>query len=334
MWQVKPAMRKPYTERSLLDFQKEFSTDQACAEHLAGQRWALGFKCPSCGHDEFWFLARRRLLDCKACRHQTSLTSGTIFHNTRTSLLKWYWLIYHMAMDKVGVSVAEMQRLLEIGSYQTAWSMAHKVRKAMAVRDARYRLAGLVEVDESFFGPKGTRPGRGSENKQTVLCAISLYTDREGKERPGFARMAVVSDASAATIEGFLERLGCSVDTEEGRQLMEAIRSDRWPSYGRAAKNRELEHYKVVLREPQDAGNLLPWVHRLISNTKTVIRGAHRGVSNKHLESYLNEVCYCFNRRFWERELFDRLIQACVSSEAVTYAELVGKPRPAKSVRS
>ena len=113
-------MRNSYKRRSLLDFQKEFSTDQACAEHLAKQRWALGFKCPACGHDQFWFLAGRGLLDCKVCRHQTSLTSGTIFHKTRTSLVKWYWLIYHMAMNKVGVSVAEMQRILEIGSYQTA----------------------------------------------------------------------------------------------------------------------------------------------------------------------------------------------------------------------
>ena len=90
------------------------------------------------------------------------------------------------------------------------------------------------------------------------------------------------------------------------------------------------EHCKVVPREPQDAGNLLPWVRRLISNTKTVIRGAHRGVSNKHLESYLNEICYRFNRRFWERELFDRLIQACLSSDGVTYAELAGRPPTSK----
>ena len=318
-------MANSYKKRSLLDFQKEFPTEQACAEHLIDQRWTLGFQCPACGHDQYWFLEGRQLLDCKSCRHQTSMTSGTIFHKTRISLLKWYWLIYHMAMNKVGVSVAEMQRILEIGSYQTAWLMAHKIRKAMGERDARYRLAGLVEMDESFFGPKGTTRGRGSENKSTVLCAVSLYTDKEGKERPGFARMAVVSDASAATIENFLEKLGCSAETEEGHQLMEAIRSDRWRSYGRAAKDKQLEHYKVVLRKPQDAGNLLPWIHRLIANTKTVIRGSHRGVSNKHLESYLNEICYRFNRRFWERELFDRLIQACLSSETITYAELVGK---------
>ena len=199
----------------------------------------------------------------------------------------------------------------------------------MGDRGAQYRLAGLVEMDESFFGPKGSTRGRGSENKATVLCAVSLYTDRKGKERPGFARLAVVSDASAATIEDFLEKLGCSAETEEGRQLMEAIRSDGWRSYRRAAKDKQLQHYKVVLREPQDAGNLLPWVHRLIANAKNVIRGAHRGVSNQHLESYLNEICYRFNRRFWERELFDRLIQACVWSEAVTYDELVDRTRTA-----
>jgi len=105
MWRGKPrdaAMLNSYKKRSLLDFQKEFPTDQACAEHLVEQRWALGFKCPVCGHDQFWFLEGRGLLDCKACRHQTSMTSGTIFHKTRMSLLKWYWLIYHMAMNKVG----------------------------------------------------------------------------------------------------------------------------------------------------------------------------------------------------------------------------------------
>lgn len=327
-------MAKSYKERSLLDFQKDFSTDEACARHLAEQRWALRFKCPTCGHEKFWSLEKRGLLDCKGCRHQTSITAGTIFHKTRTSLLKWYWLLYHMAMDKVGVSVAEMQRLLEIGSYQTAWLMAHKVRKAMSDRDARYLLAGLVEMDESFFGPKGRTRGRGSEKKAIVLCAISLYKDREGKERPGFARMMVVCDASAATIGDFLEKLGCGAETEEGQQLMDAIRSDRWRSYGKAAKNKELEHYKVVLRKPQDAGNLLPWVHRLISNAKNVIRGPHRGVSNKHLESYLSEICYRFNRRFWERELFDRLVQACISTQTLTYGELVKKIETGKNVRS
>jgi len=324
-----------YKELSLLGFQKAFFTEEACSKHLAEQRWAMGFACPRCGHDQFGLLAKRGLFDCKQCRYRTSVTAGTIFHKTRTPLLKWYWLLYHMAMDKVGVSVAEMQRILEIRQYKTAWMMAHKVRKAMGDRDARYQLAGLVELDESFFGPRGEHRGRGSEKKTTVLCAVSLYRDVKGRERPGFARMAVVNDASAQTVEDFLEKMGCGTQTEEGRRLLEVIRTDGWKAYGKAAKKKGLEHCRVVLREPKDAGRLLPWVHRLIANAKDVIGGTHRGVADKHLESYLAEICYRFNRRFWEKELFDRLVQACVTVPTVTYKELIERsPRRREALGS
>jgi hypothetical protein len=313
---------KGYSERSLLGFQEAFATEEACAQHLHAMRWPEGFACPRCGQREAWYLRSRHLLVCKRCRAQGSLTAGTIFHKTRTPLVKWYWLLYRMAMDKVGVSVAEMQRVLEIKDYKTAWLMAHKVRKAMADRDARYRLAGLVEMDDAFFGPRGTRRGRGSERKRTVLCAVSLYRDRAGVERPGFAHLRVVDDASAKTIEDFLDRLGCGARTEEGRQLLEAIRSDGWRAYGRAAKGKAVAHCKVVLRDPKAAGKLLPWVHRVISNAKAVIRGAHRGVSEKHLQAYLAEIAYRFNRRYWEKELFDRLVKACVSTGTLTYDQL------------
>ena len=106
-------MPKNYKERSLIEFQKEFPNDEACAKHIAGQRWPNGFVCPQCGHTKAWYLSKRHLFDCKNCRFQTSTIAGTIFHGTRTPLVKWYWMIYHMAMDKVGVSVAEMQRLLD-----------------------------------------------------------------------------------------------------------------------------------------------------------------------------------------------------------------------------
>jgi hypothetical protein len=313
---------KGYSERSLLEFQKAFATEEACAQHLRAMRWPEGFVCPRCGHREAWAIQSQNLLDCKGCRARVSLTAGTIFHKTRTPLLKWYWLLYRMATEKVGVSIAQLQRALEITDYKTAWLMAHKVRKAMADRDARYRLAGLIEMDDAFFGPRGTRRGRGSERKRTVLCAVSLYRDRTGEERPGFAHLRVVEDASAKTIEDFLDRLGCGVRTEEGRQLLEAIRSDGWRAYGRAAKSKELTHCRVVLRDPKAAGKLLPWVHRLISNAKAVIRGAHRGVSEKHLQAYLCEVAYRFNRRYWEKELFDRLVTACVSTGTLTYHQL------------
>lgn len=318
-------MTYKYRERSLLEFQQTFSTEEACIQHLREMKWPNGFKCPRCGHGEAWFIRTRNIFDCKLCRFKVSLTARTIFHKTRTSLVKWYWLIYHMAMNKVGVSIAEMRRVLDIRDYKTAWLMAHKVRKAMADRDAQYRLVGLIEMDDSFFGPSGKVRGRGSERKKTVLCAVSLYRDRKGKRWPGFAHMRGVDDVSAKSVENFQERLGCGSTTKEGRQLLEAIRSDGWRSYGKVAKEQDLKHCKVVLRDPKAAGKLLPWVHRVIPNAKAVIRGAHRGVSEKHLDAYLSEICDRFNRRYWERELFDRLIKACVSADTITYPELINK---------
>lgn len=121
-----------YEGRSLLEFQKAFGTEEACLDHLQRMRWPDGFVCPQCGHDRAWMIRSRKVMDCKECRAKTSLTAGTIFHKTRTPLLKWYWLIYRMATDKVGTSVAEMQRVLDIKDYKTAWLMGHKVRKAMS----------------------------------------------------------------------------------------------------------------------------------------------------------------------------------------------------------
>jgi len=232
-----------------------------------------------------------------------------------------------MAMDKVGVSISEMQRVLEIRDYKTAWLMSHKVRKAMADRDAGYSLACLVEMDDSFFGPKGHKTGRGSERKSTVLCAVSLYRDRNGQEKPGFAHMKVVDNATASTIQSFLERLGYGPKTKESQRLLEAIRTDGWRFYGKAIKGENMTHYKVVLRDSKATGRLLPRVHRVVSNAKAVIRGAHQGVSEKHLQPYLSEICYRFNRRFWERELFDRLIKACVSTETISYPQHVGNEK-------
>jgi transposase-like protein len=120
-----------------------------------------------------------------------------------------------------------------------------------------------------------------------------------------------------------LERLGYGSTNPEGKRLLETIRTDGWRSYGKAVKDKNLSHYKIVFKDPKAAGKLLPWVHRVISNAKAVIRGSHRGVSEKHLQSYLSEICYRFNRRFWERELFDRLVKACLSTETITYSELI-----------
>lgn len=313
-----------YVELSWLTFQEEFRTEDDCLRWLFRTRWPGGFSCPRCEGEKYWEIATRGLLKCTSCRHQVSLTAGTVFHRTKTSLLKWFMLIFRMATSKTGVSINEMKRELEIGDYKTVWVMAHKIRKAMADRDARYRLAGLVEVDESFFGPSSSgKRGRGAEGKELVIVAVSTYKDKKGEERPGFAHAFVAENAKAQTIEGLLRRLG--VSEEEMSPLILAIRSDGWRSYETVSKNMEIGHHRVVLRDPKDSMKLLPWTHKVIANAKAVVAGPHRGVSRKHLQRYLSEVCYRFNRRFWDRQAFHRLLYACASTGTITRDELMAE---------
>lgn len=312
-----------YQAMSLLEFQDQFDSDEKCLEYLFKVRWPGGFRCPRCHHDQYYKVKRKGLYKCQACQYQASVTAGTIFHRTKVSLQKWFWLIYRIATSKTGVSIAEMGRELAIRDYKTIWVMAHKIRQAMGQRDARYRLAGLVELDESFFGPKSWegKRGRGSERKMTVLIAVSVYTDRDGKEKPGFAHAQVVTDASADTVGHLLDRLG--VDPQDKESLIETIRTDGWKSYGKVAKDKDIGHHRVILRNPRMAGHLLPWTHRFVSNAKAVFRGPHRGVSTKHLQRYLSEACYRFNRRYWGPQLFHRLLFACTVGTAITRSQLL-----------
>lgn len=232
--------------------------------------------------------------------------------------------IYRMATSKTGVSINEMSRELEIKDYKTVWSMAHKVRKAMADRDSQYALAGLGERDESFFGPSlSGKRGRGAEKKELVIVAVSIFKDKEGKERPGFAHAFIAENADSETIEGILKRL--DVSSEEIEPLINAIRTDGWRSYQTVTKKLGIVHDRAVLSEPKDSMKLLPWTHKIIANAKAVFAGPHRGVSKKNLHSYLSEVCYRFNRRFWGREVFHRLLFACASTSTITRDALMSK---------
>jgi len=182
-------------------------------------------------------------------------------------------------------------------------------------------LQGLLK-SMILFGPDSTgKRGRGAEKKELVIVAVSAWTDREGKEHPGFAHAFVVNDASAETIECVLKRM--SIADDEIAPLIERIRTDWWRSYQTVANDLGVIHYRVVLRDPKDTMTLLPWTHRVIANAKSVFVGPHRGVSEKHLQRYRCEVCYRFNRRFWHKQAFHRLLRACVSATTITRDELM-----------
>ena len=294
---------------SLQEFQECFCTEDACEDHLFQMRWPGGYNCPRCGHDQYYFHGPRHLYECKACRYQASLTAGTIFHRTRTPLKTWFWVIFLMARPKSGISMLSLQRMLKIKTYKTIWTMGHKIRKAMADRDAHYKLAGLVEMDDSYFG--GSKPGkrgRGAAGKATVVVSV------EGRGRKaGFAKMHKVEKISSDNIRTI---------AAEGFAKGTVAKTDGLHAYGVAFRDGDHRHEAVVIGSGKQAPKLLPWVHTLLSNIKGNIRGVYKGVHHKHLQRYLDEFCYRHNRRFWEDQLFGRLLHACLHTSTVTFSEL------------
>lgn len=293
---------------SLIEFQNKFSTEEDCQQHLFRMRWPRGYQCPRCDHDQAYFLGPRHLYQCKSCGYQSSLTAGTIFHKTRTALRKWFWMIFLMSRQKSGISMLSLKRMLEIKSYKTVWVMGHKIRKAMADRDANYKLAGLVEMDDSYFGaPKSGKRGRGAAGKAKVVVAVENTEDK-----PGFAKMYQVKKVSK-------DEINKKVKTHLHQGCI--VRTDGWRAYA-VFDSEQTKHEPVVVASGQNAVKVLPWVHTLIANIKGNIRGVYHGVSSKHLKRYLPEFCYRFNRRFWESQMFDRLLTACANTSTITFAEL------------
>src|SRR3954452_8367337 len=212
--------------RDLPTFIARFGSDDQCRDHLFKARWPEGFRCRACGHDDAYMLARRNIYECVGCGQQHSLLTGTIFEQTKTGLAKWFLAIYLVTSSKGGISAMELQRQMGFGSYQTAWSWLHKIRKAM-VRPDRKPLAERVEADETYLGAaRPGRAGRGAVGKSVVAGAIETGRGKARGRRLGRLRLEAVPDASAASLEGFL-----------GQNVAQpaAVVTDGWSGYSRLA---------------------------------------------------------------------------------------------------
>jgi transposase-like protein len=293
---------------SKIEFQQKFSTEEACEKQLFQMKWPNGYRCEKCACESHSTITTRNLplYQCKKCGYQATVIVNTILEKTRTSLVKWFIAIYGMATDKRGYSATQLARDIEV-SYPTAWLMLHKIREAMGNRDEKYRLAGIVEMDESYFGgpDKGGKRGRGTE-KVKVLAGLSL----EEGGRPRFAKMEVINDVKGKTILDFARH-----NVEPGSR----INSDAYRSYN--ALTAEYQHTAKDYN-PIDDPDHLKWLHVILSNAKAFIQGTFHGLDKIHLQRYLNEFCYRFNRRRFEGQGFFRLLNACVISKTITYNEL------------
>lgn len=294
---------------SLISFQHKFSSEADCEAHLFSLKWPKGFKCPNCEHHQYYVIRSRRLqlFECKSCRHQTTVTAGTVLENSRIPLKKWFLAIYLAAHDKRGVSATLIAKEVEV-AYGTAWLMLHKIRHGMATRDSGYTLTGFVEMDDTYLGAASSscKRGRGTE-KTKVVVALSL----NDQGYPLFARMKVVSDLKSETLRTVAESF-----VEPGA----TIHSDGFHAYRGLAVS-GFTHCAAVFDQVKHPDHLR-WIHILISNAKAFINGTYHGLDAKHLSSYLNEYCYRFNRRKFAGELFNRVLYSCCLGSPITLSEL------------
>jgi transposase-like protein len=303
--------------RDLPTFLDRFGTDEQCRAYLIEARWPAGFRCAACGHDRCHALRARLALECAACGKQHSYMAGTIFEQTKTGLARWFLAIWLVTSSKGGISAMELQRQMGFGSYQTAWSWLHKIRRAMVAPDRR-KLAGRVEADETYVGAaKPGRPGRGAAGKAKVAGAVESGRGKSRGRRLGRLRLATVPDTSARSLGDFIGRNVTKPAT---------VTTDGWFGYA-SLPAAGYDHEPIDLsRTWGDAALRLPAIHLVFGLAKRWLLGTHHGaVSTKHLQTYLDEYVFRFNRRtaISIAHRFARLIQHAVLTPPVTYRAIV-----------
>lgn len=292
---------------SLYDFLRRFPSEEECFQYLVAKRWPDGFRCPRCGAHRAYFIEKHRRFQCASCRRQTSVTAGTMFHRMRQPLLTLFWAVYLIATSKKGISAMELKRKLGIKSYQTAWLLFHKIRSAMA-SSQMFPLTGDAEADETFIG--GRRPGkrgRGAEGKIPVAAVV----ETDGKTM-GRAYLETIDAATTENLTSFLSR-----NLTPGVK----VTTDGFLAYGFLSA-----HFQHVPRVRANSSNddTLPKVHILIANLKMWLRGTYNCLPSKHLQHYLDEFIFRFNRRWKLESIFDKLLIRCIASPSFTYADLTG----------
>jgi transposase-like protein len=301
----------------LPNFLKRFGTDAKCRAYLVRARWPVGFRCTGCGHDLAYSHKKRLIEECTACGKQHSILAGTIFEQTKTGLATWFLAIYLVTSSKGGISAMELKRQMGFGSYQTAWSWLHKIRKAM-VRPERPPLSQRVEADETYVGgPRPGTPGRGAAGKTRVAGAVETGRGQARGRRLGRLRLAVVPDVSAKSLEGFLA----------GAVARPAsVATDGWSGYAGLAPAGWRHEPLNLSASWGDAALRLPAIHLVFGLAKRWLLGTHHGaVSSKHLPAYLDEFTFRFNRRTAKSisHRFARLIEHAVQIQPTPYRALI-----------
>jgi len=299
---------------NFIDFVKKFPTEAKCIEHFKKVKEAKGVVCKRCGSTYHTWNKFHKAHDCRHCGYRTTLKSGTVMESSNLPYRYWLYAIFLMTMTKKGISAAEMQRQLGHKRYEPIWLMMHKLRLVMGMRDDKYDLDGVVELDDAFFkthsdekSDEPTKRGRGSQNQSKVLVMAKVDPQRgrpRKHKKPSsfrYVKMVVIPDSSSYTMNEVVEDY-----ISKGS----SVKSDGWRGFSKVKEVTAKHIVKIV--PPDEASKALPWVHTMISNAKRNMLGINHKIKDEYLQNYLDEFCYKTNRRYFGFNLFERLMVAAI----------------------
>ena len=312
---------------TLLDFQRMFPDETACLRYLEKIRWPDGFVCGKCATvgEPFRLSSHPRKLKCRSCQHLESVTADTVMHRSKSSIHVWFWAAYLVATQTPGISALELKKKLGIKRYETAFQILHKLRDTM-LRPGRDKIGAEwpVELDVVFVGGK-TRSGvKGKTDQVPVIIAVEIRRQEIRDDNTnkiikralaGRIRIQQLPNKTAAAVDQFVSDSiapGATITSDDGNEFTNLI------SLG-------YKHRPVPMRGDRDKmDSYLPMVSRVTANLKTWIDGTFHGVRNHHLQAYLNEFMFRFNRRFFRAVSFLSLLGLGVLRQGLTYREVYG----------
>ena len=322
-----PANSLPECPINLLDFQRMFPDEAACLRYLERMRWPGGFVCEECAGigEPFRLSAHPRKLKCRSCHHAESVTADTVMHRSKTSIHVWFWAAYLVSTQTPGISALELQKKLGIKRYESAFQLLHKLRAAM-VRPSRDKIGAEwpLELDIIFVGGE-TRSGvQGVTNQAPVILAVEIRRREVRNHKTnkiierglaGRIRLQKLPNKMAASVDKFAKDCitpGATIVSDDGTEFTNLL------ALG-------YDHHPVPMRRDRAMmDSCLPMISRVTANLKTWIDGTFHGVRKKHLQAYLNEFMFRFNRRFYRSVSFRTLLGLGTLHSGPTYQEVYG----------
>jgi ribosomal protein L37AE/L43A/transposase-like protein len=297
---------------SEIEFRERFGSEEQCRSAIAAMRWRDGFSCPACGHKGHAYLKKRGHWQCNRCKHQVSVTAGTIFHSTKLPLTVWFLAMYHLSQSKGGISSVELGRRLGVRQ-ATAWSLKQKLMQAMLLREGtKPKLDGRVEIDDAYLGGvrRGKR-GRGAAGKTPFVAAVETTSEK----KPRRLRLKVVKGFRKHEISK-LAKAEIAAGTK-----VESDGLSCWTAVTEAG----CEHSSIKTSSGKKATSLAPfkWVNTTLGNIKTALAGTYHHVSPKHAQRYLTSFAWRFNRRYALDTMTERLAWACTHNPPFPYRIIV-----------